>query len=110
MSAELVSAIRGVHHEGSFLYPSAAKTLIENYLERSAGTEGGAYDRLTDREREVLKLIAEGRSSREIAELLVMSVKTVLGYRTNIMENLNIHDRTDLIKYAIRRGLIDIDS
>ena len=57
----------------------------------------------------MLKLIAEGRTSREIAELLVVSIKTVLGYRTNIMEKLNIHNRTDLIKYAIRRGLIRVD-
>ena len=57
----------------------------------------------------MLKLIAEGRTSREIAELLVVSIKTVLGYRTNIMEKLNIHNRTELIKYAIRRGLIDVD-
>jgi len=109
VAAELVSAIRGLHRDGSFLYPSAARTLIEDYLERSAGDEKDSYHRLTDREREVLKLIAEGRTSREIAELLVVSIKTVLGYRTNIMEKLNIHNRTDLIKYAIRRGLINVD-
>ena len=106
LSSELVSAIRAANCEDYFLQPSIAKLMIEDYL-RSA--EHDPYDRLTPRQREVLKLVAEGHSNREIAELLSVSVKTVLGHRTNAMEKLHIHNRTELIKYAIRAGLITID-
>ena len=68
------------------------------------------YDRLSDREKEVLKLIAEGHSSGDIAQMLFISAKTVLGHRTNIMEKLNIHNRTELVKYAIRKGIIQVDA
>ena len=108
VSSELVSAIRAVYRGGSFLYPSVAKILIEDYLQRTDG-ETDPYDRLTDREREVLQLVAEGRTNQEIADLLVLSMKTVLGHRAKIMEKLDIHSRTDLVKYAIRKGLISID-
>ncbi len=108
VSSELVSAIRAIYRGGSFLYPSVAKLLIEDYLQRTDG-ETDPYERLTDREREVLQLVAEGRTNQEIADLLVLSMKTVLGHRAKIMEKLDIHSRTDLIKYAIRRGLISID-
>jgi DNA-binding NarL/FixJ family response regulator len=107
MVSELVSAIRAAHAEDVFLDPSVAKIMIEEYLRH---VEQNPYDRLSRREREVLKLVAEGRGNREIAELLGVSVKTVLGHRTNAMEKLDIHNRTDLIKYAIRSGLISIDT
>ncbi|MBI2831580.1 MAG: response regulator transcription factor [Chloroflexi bacterium] len=107
MGSELVSAIRAVHKGESFLYPSAASALIEVYLRQS---EDEPYDRLTDREREILKLIAEGHTSREIAERLFISLKTVLGHRTKIMEKLDIHNRTELIKYAMRKGLVTMDT
>ena len=68
------------------------------------------YDRLTAREREILKLIAEGHTSREIADILAISLKTVLGHRTKIMEKLDIHNRTELIKYAMRKGLVSMDT
>ncbi len=103
LASELVSAIRAVHKGGSFLYPSATTTLIEDYL-RMAKQE--PYDRLTAREREILKLIAEGHTSREIADKLVVSLKTVLGHRTKIMQKLGIHNRTQLIRYALHKGLI----
>ncbi|MFQ5988272.1 MAG: response regulator [Dehalococcoidia bacterium] len=110
VAAELVSAIRSVHRGDSYLHPSVAKTLIDDYLQRvESGDEGDAYDRLTSREREVLKLVAEGRTNREIADVLCITVKTVLGHRTNVMEKLDIHNRTELIKYAIRKGLIEVD-
>jgi len=110
VAAELVSAIRSVHRGDSYLHPSVAKTLIEDYLQRVESADGrDAYDRLTSREREVLKLVAEGRTNREIGDLLCISVKTVLGHRTNVMEKLDIHNRTELIKYAIRKGLIEVD-
>ena len=108
VSSELVSAIRAVYRGGAFLYPSVAKILIEDYLQRTDG-EPDPYARLTDREREVLQLVAEGRTNQEIADLLVLSMKTVLGHRAKIMEKLDIHSRTDLVKYAIRKGLISID-
>jgi DNA-binding CsgD family transcriptional regulator len=66
------------------------------------------YDTLTDREKEILKLIAEGHTNKEIAELLFISVKTVIGHRTNIMEKLNIHSSTELVKFAIREGIVDV--
>jgi DNA-binding NarL/FixJ family response regulator len=108
VSSELISAIRAIHRGGSFLYPPVAKLLIEDYLQRTDG-ETDPYERLTDREREVLQLVAEGRTNQEIADLLILSMKTVLGHRAKIMEKLDIHSRTDLVKYAIRRGLISID-
>ncbi len=105
LGAELVSAIHAVHRGESFLYPSAATALIEDYL-RQADEE--PYDRLTDREREILKLIAEGHSSREIGAMLFISLKTVLGHRTKIMQKLDIHNRTELIKFAMQKGLVSI--
>jgi DNA-binding NarL/FixJ family response regulator len=105
-ASELVSAIRAVRQGDSFLHPAAVKVLIGEYLER-AGED--PYDRLTSREREVLKLVAEGHTNKEIADLLVVSIKTVLGHRTKIMEKLDIHNRTELIKYAIRKGLTSVD-
>lgn len=106
-ASELVAAIRTVHKRESFLYPSAATTLIEEYLMRVGG-EKNEYERLTDREREVLQLVAEGRTNREIADMLFISVKTVLRHRTDIMQKLGFHNRTELIKYAISKGLIDM--
>jgi len=106
-ASELVSAIRTVYNGECFLYPSAATTLIEEYLLRVGG-EKNEYERLTDREREILQLVAEGRTNREIADTLFISVKTVLRHRTGIMEKLDFHNRTELIKYAISKGLIDV--
>jgi two-component system, NarL family, response regulator NreC len=106
-ASELISAIRAVNAGEFFLYPSAAKTLIEEYLRRFGGEKDG-YDRLTSREREMLQLVAEGQTNREIADRLVIGVKTVLRHRTNIMEKLGFHNRTELIKYAISKGLIEV--
>ncbi len=107
LGSELVSAIRAVCHGDSFLYPSAAATLIKEYLQQ---VEREPYDQLTEREREILKLIAEGHTSREIADMLFISLKTVLGHRTKIMEKLDLHNRTELIRYAMRKGLISMDT
>jgi len=107
LGLELVSAIRAVHSGDSFLYPSAAAVLIEGYL-RQAKEE--PYDRLTDREREILKLIAEGHISREIADMLAISLKTIKSHRMKIMKELDLHNRTELIKYAMREGLIGMDT
>lgn len=105
--AELVSAIRAVHQGDSFIHPSMAKWVVMDYAERA---DEDPFDTLTEREREVLKLVAEGHSNRDIADRLFISVKTVLGHREKVMQKLDIHSRTDLIKYAIRKGLISIDA
>lgn len=107
LGSELLSAIRTVYRGDSFLYPSVAATLIEDYRQQA---EVEPYDRLTAREREILKLIAEGHTSREIADKLLISLKTVLGHRTKIMEKLNLHNRTELIKYAVRKGLVSLET
>lgn len=105
--SELATAIRALHRGEAFLYPSAAAALIKDYL-RQATEE--PYDQLTSREREILKLIAEGRTSQEIADLLSISLKTALGHRTKVMQKLDIHNRTELIKYAMHKGLVVMES
>jgi two-component system response regulator NreC len=108
---ELVSAIRTVARGEIFLYPSLATRLVQDYLRRAdSGEQPLVYDDLTPREREVLVLIAEGLTNAEIADQLVISVKTVDRHRENIMRKLNMHSRIDLVKYAIRTGLIDLDA
>jgi NarL family two-component system response regulator LiaR len=107
VGTELVAAIRAVHEGGSFLYPSVATAVIERYIQKGQDVEP-SYDRLTDREKQVLKLIAEGRSNKEIASVLTLSVKTVISHRGNLMEKLDIHNRTELVKYAIRKGLVAV--
>jgi DNA-binding NarL/FixJ family response regulator len=104
---ELASAIQTVYRGDSFLSPSAAAILIEEcQLKTDAEGERDSYQLLTDRERETLKLIAEGHTAREIAEVLVVSPKTVEWYKTNLMRKLNLHNTADLIKYAIRKRVV----
>jgi two-component system response regulator NreC len=107
---ELVSAIRAVSRGEVFLYPSLAGRLVQDYLQRHDTEEQAppAGD-LTPREQEVLTLIAQGLSNGEIAEQLVISAKTVDRHRENIMRKLNLHSRVDLVKYALRKGLIDLE-
>jgi DNA-binding NarL/FixJ family response regulator len=108
-SSELVSGIRSVYRGDSFLSPSAARILVEDYQqEASIRKEQDPYKQLTDREREILKLLAEGYTTRKIADMLVISVKTVEGHKTNLMSKLDIHNRTDLVKYALRKGIITV--
>lgn len=104
LGSELISAIRSVYRGESFLHPSAASALIKDYRQQAKPGEE-PYDQLTSREREVLKLIAEGLTSREIATRLVITPKTVMGHRSNIMDKLGLHNRTELIKYALRKGI-----
>ena len=107
--AELASAIRVVHAGQSFLYPSVTKAVIDRYLQGGDTDETERqFDQLSDREKEVLKLLAEGQSNAEIAGLLCLSVKTVMSHRGSIMEKLDIHNRTDLVKFAIRTGLVEV--
>lgn len=107
---ELVTAIRAVSRGEVFLYPSLAGRLVQDYFQRvDTGEQTAVTDELTPREQEVLTLIAEGLSNAEIADQLVISVKTVDRHRENIMRKLNLHNRVDLVKYALRKGLIDLD-
>ena len=107
---ELVNAIRTVSKGGVFLYPTLAARLVNDYINRdeTAVADNDEQD-LTPREKEVLIQIAEGLSNPEIAEELTISVKTVDRHRENIMRKLNLHSRVDLVKYAIRKGLIDLE-
>jgi DNA-binding NarL/FixJ family response regulator len=108
-SSELVSGIRAVNKGDSFLSPSAARILVEDYQQEvNLRKELDPYKQLTDREREILKLLAEGHNTREIADMLAISPKTVEGHKTNLMNKLDLHNRTDLIKYALRKGIITI--
>jgi DNA-binding NarL/FixJ family response regulator len=104
---ELVSAIRAVYQGGSFLHPQVAKGVIEGYVEkRKEEVCEDPYESLSGREKQVLKLIAEGHTSKEIAQILGISVKTVMAHRSNIMDKLDLHSRTELIKFALRKGII----
>ena len=105
---ELVSAIRVVSQGNVFLYPSVARLLVSDFLKRAEAEQPESEELLTPREREVLTFIAEGRTNRQIAEALVISVKTVDRHRENIMRKLNLHNRVELVKYAIEKGLITV--
>jgi DNA-binding NarL/FixJ family response regulator len=101
---DLVEACRAAMRGEPFLYPSAIRTLIRDHLERPP-SDGGEV--LTPRETEIVKLIAEAHSSKEIAELLVISPKTVERHRANILDKLGMSDRVELTRYAIKRGLVE---
>ena len=108
-SSELASGIRSVSRGDSYLSPSVARLMVENY-QQTAGerVSHDPYSQLTERERDVLKLLAEGHSTQEIADILVITPKTVEGHKTNLMAKLGIHNRIDLVKYALRKGIITI--
>lgn len=110
-SSELVSALRAVQQGDVFLYPTMTKKLLSDYLQRGkAGSEKERMDGLTNRELEILKYIADGHTNQEIAEALVLSVATVQTHRANIMSKLGLHNSAGLVKYAIRHGLISLDT
>jgi len=110
-STELIAAVRAVHSGGIYLHPAVARKLVSDYIQSvsSEGTPRDRYDGLTPREKEVLILIADGTTNQEIARKLVLSPSTVQTHRSNIMEKLNLHNRAELIKYAIRHGLIRLE-
>jgi len=103
---DIVEAVRRTMRGQSFLYPSAVSTLVRDYVERGRPDEQ-QLDILTPRELQVLKLIAEAHTSKEIAQELVISVKTVERHRQNILDKLGMSDRVELTRYAIRRGLVE---
>jgi len=102
---DIVEAVRRTMRGQSFLYPSAVSTLVKDFVERGRPDEE-QFDVLTPRELQVLKLIAEAYTSKEIAKELVISIKTVERHRQNILDKLGMSDRVELTRYAIRRGLI----
>jgi DNA-binding NarL/FixJ family response regulator len=104
---DLVEACRATMRGESFLYPGAVKALIREHIERAERGEAVPEDPLSPRESEIVKLIAEGHTSREIAETLVISEKTVERHRANVLEKLGMRGRVDLTRYAIRRGLAE---
>ncbi len=105
---DLVAAVRAAARGEAFLYPSVAKLVVRDYLERASRREDDAsLEALTPREREILTLIAEGLTNQEIAQRLMISIKTVQTHRAHIMEKLNLHDRAELVRFAIRKGLIE---
>ncbi len=106
--SDLVSAINAVEKGDIFLSPSISKVVVKDYI-RHVETESGDFDSLnvlTNREREVLQLIAEGHTNKDIARILKLSIKTIDVHRSHIMDKLNIRDITGLVKYSIRKGLI----
>ncbi len=106
-ATDLVEAVRAASRGEAFLYPAVARSVVQDYLDRMRSGEGtGRYDGLTDREREILVLIAEGHTNSQIADRLFISVKTVQTHRAHIMEKLDLHDRSLLVRYAVRKGLI----
>ncbi len=104
--ADLISAIRTVHHGDWFLHPSVFPDLIKDYLHQ---TMKDSHENLTVRELEVLRLVAEGQTSRQVADNLAISLKTVLTIRANIMKKLDLHNHFELFKYAVSKGLVKMD-
>lgn len=113
-SYELISAIKAVNEGNSYFHPAIAKTILDDLVNsstrRKSNSEAVNKRNLTEREKEVLQLIAEGLTNSEVASTLYLSPKTVKTHRKNLMEKLGIHDRLGIYKYAVRNGLIKVDS
>jgi DNA-binding NarL/FixJ family response regulator len=110
--ADLVAAIRSVHRGGLVLDPEIARDALtaEAATPSAIAGQDEPYERLTDREKQVLKLVAEGRSNKEVAQLLGISVKTAMSHREHVMDKLDVHSRTDLIRFALKCGVIRADA
>ncbi len=104
---DLVEACRAVLRGEPFIYPSAVRALIRDYVERARDGDAASLDPLSQREREVTKLVAEGQTTREISRTLHISEKTVERHRSNVLGKLGMRDRVELTRYAIRRGLVE---
>jgi len=104
---ELISAIHSVYAGNAFVDPAIAGKVIKGFLE-TPGVSGDelVYENLSDREKQVLKLIAEGKTNQQIGDMLHLGIKTVMTHRTNLMEKLGVHNRTELVKYAFKKGLV----
>lgn len=106
MGRELVTAVESAARGESYFSPAIATKVVADYRRLLTRPGGEDEDPLTEREREVLQLVVEGQTNREIADLLTLSIKTIQAHRANIMEKVGAHDRADLVKYAIRTGMI----
>jgi two-component system response regulator NreC len=108
-SSELTSGVRAVAAGESYLSPAIAKLFVEDYQRVSPVEDNNdPYKELTDREREILKLFVEGYKTRQIAEMLVITTKTVEAHKTSLMKKLGVHSNLELVKYALRRGIISL--
>ena len=107
--SELTAGIRAAWRGGLVLDPQIAREALQDQRGGEASGEGDPYDGLTDREKQVLRLVAEGRSTKDVAEVLGISVKTAMSHRENVMRKLDLHNRTDLIRFAIQRGVIRVE-
>lgn len=112
VGSQLINAIRAVEQGEFYLFSSITAEVIDGYLGRDVkkAAEDSPYDKLTDREKQILKLVAEGMSHKEIAGELDISVKTVITHQSHISQKLNIHSRAALIKYAIANGIIKLET
>ncbi|HZY03085.1 MAG TPA: response regulator transcription factor [Anaeromyxobacteraceae bacterium] len=106
--SELANAVRAAHRGGLVLDPEVARAAMEEAGPK-APAEADPYETLTDREKQVLKLVAEGLSNKEVAEALGISVKTAMTHREHVMEKLGLHNRTELVRFAIKRGVIRVE-
>jgi two-component system response regulator NreC len=107
-ASELVAAIRAVSRGEAVLSPAVTRLVLEDYLRGEKREMDNEPDKLTPREREILQLIAEGHTGKEIAEMLNLAVKTVQSHRASLMQKLDLHDKGDLIKYAIQKKIIEV--
>ena len=107
-TVELELALQAVHDDKTYLSPSISRHVIDDYLHR-VGSQPSPLEALTPRQREILQLVAEGKSTKEIAFILTLSVKTIETHRAQLMERLNIHDVAGLVKFAMRSGLVSND-
>ena len=105
----LIEAVRKVHRGESYLSPAVSQTLIRRVVGDEPPESFDPYENLTPREKQILQLIAEAKTNRHVAKELNISIKTVQTHRANLMNKLDIHDQTSLVKYAIRRGLVRLD-
>ncbi|HEY7412292.1 MAG TPA: response regulator transcription factor [Vicinamibacteria bacterium] len=103
---DLASAVRAAHRGGVVLDPEVARAALDDRGRPAAQESPDPYDTLTDREKQVLKLVAEGRSNKEVAQDLGISVKTAMSHREHVMAKLDVHNRTELVRFALQRGVI----
>lgn len=110
VGSDLITALKIISRGELYLYSSIASEVVAGFLgANGTGDEKEPYERLSDREKQVLKLVADGYTHKEIADMLVISVKTVIAHQTNIGEKLDIHNRAGLIKFAIQKGIIKVE-
>ena len=111
VGSDLITGLRTISRGDSYLYSSIATEVVSRYLSGDKGTEmEDPYEKLSDREKQVLKLVAEGFTHKEVADMLCISVKTVIAHQTHLGEKLGIHSRAGFMKFAIQKGIIKIDT